>query len=188
MGGLPDGIRCHQCYNMKKASRSLQALKQKFFVFLLISIAAYLLMRWLAPGLGSSRIVEFEIAKTVERVRFLLGSWGAASKPVLLRSIYIDFLFLIGYAGTCYYGCRYLGQLSGHRIFGKAGYFFAVLALIAAACDLFENAGMLHTLLFTPNRWVVHFTYDMAVIKFSLLFIVLVYMFIGLLFWILRKK
>ena len=61
------------------------------------------------------------------------------------------------------------------------------LALLAAICDVLENLAMLYTIKQEAISWMVHFTYDMALVKFSLLFIVLLFMVISLLFWAINK-
>lgn len=157
------------------------------FVFLAITIASYILMRLLSKGLSSSVIIDFELAKTVDRATALMDNLGEEGQEKLLASIHVDFLFIIGYSATLFYTTLWAGHLSGSEIFRKAAYFFSWLALIAGICDVLENGGMIFTLLQRPLPWLVHFTYDMAVVKFSLIFIVLLFIMIGLFFWLIDK-
>jgi len=158
-------------------------LKIKFWVFIVLAILSQLLVRYWSNGLSGTAIVDFEMAKTVVKAETIMGSWGLTGKNNFLNSIYADFIFLICYAGAFFYGSRFMGHISGHAILKKAGYFFSFLALLAAICDVLENVAMLYTIKQEAIPWVVHFTYDMALVKFSLLFIVLLFMIIGLLFW-----
>ena len=162
-------------------------LKIKFWVFIGLTILALVVMRYWSNGLSGTAIVDFEMAKTVEKAESIMGSWGLTGKNNFLNSIYADFIFLLCYAGAFFYGSRFMGHISGHAILKKAGYFFSLLALIAAVCDVLENVAMLYTIKQEAIPWVVHFTYDMALVKFSLLFIVLLFMVIGLLFWVIDK-
>jgi hypothetical protein len=166
---------------------AIPPLKIKFWVFTILSILALLLIRYLSNGLSGTTVVDFEMAKSVEKAESIMGSWGSEGKDNFLNSIYADFIFLICYAGAFFYGSRFMGHLSGHAILKKAGYFFSFLALLAAICDVLENVAMLYTIKQEAIPWVVHFTYDMALVKFSLLFIVLLFMVIGLLFWVIDK-
>ncbi len=166
---------------------AIPSLKIKFWVFIVLTIVALLLMRYLSNGLSGTTIVDFEMAKTVGKAETIMGSWGVKEKNNFLNSIYADFIFLICYAGAFFYGSRFMGHISGHAILKKAGYFFSFLALLAAICDVLENGSMLYTIKQKAIPWVVHFTYDMALVKFSLLFIVLLFMIIGFLFWVIDK-
>ena len=162
-------------------------LKLKFWVFIILSILVLLVMRFWSNGLSGTAIVDFEMAKTVDKAETIMGSWELTGKNNFLNSIYADFIFIICYAGAFFYGSRFMGHLSGHAILKKAGYFFSFLALLAAVCDVLENATMLYTIKQKAIPWVVHFTNDMALVKFSLLFIVLLFMVICLLFWVIDK-
>jgi len=166
---------------------TIPPLKIKFRVYTILTILLSLLMRYWLNGLSGSAIIEFEMAKTVDKSGVIIDSWTLPDKNNFLNSIYMDFIFIICYAGAFFYGSRFMGHLSGHAILKKAGYFFSFLALIAAVCDVLENTTMLYTIKRKAIPWVVHFTYDMALVKFSLLFIVLLFMIISLLFWAIEK-
>lgn len=146
-----------------------------------------LVMRYITHGLGSRAIIDFEMAKSTERVMQLLTSWDSSMIERFINGVYADFGFIIGYAGALFYGARYLGQLSNHYILRKAGIIFSFFAIFAGLFDVIENIGMLTTLYFRPIGWVIHFTYDMAVLKFSLVLIVIIFLFVCLLFWLLNK-
>ena len=162
--------------------------KKWFWFFLVLTCLAAVLMKVIVGGLSTSTIIDFEIAKTVDRANLIMSNWAATDRELFLRSVYADFLFIIGYTGTLFFGSRYFGRLSRHMVFKKAGYFFSWLALIAGCCDVLENIAMLFTVKNHPVGWIVHFTYDMAVSKFSLIFIVVFFMIISLFFRFLSGK
>ena len=167
---------------MKPESTPADSLRKRFFIFLLLTIVAYVLMRLITNNLSSNTIIEFEMAKTTGNAELMMSGWGPEGTSRFLNGIYSDFLFIIGYTGLLFYGCRYLGYFSGHYIFRKAGRLFSFLAIIAGICDLLENFGMLFTIKQRAIPWVVEFTYDMARVKFSLLIIMVFFIIICLLF------
>ena len=157
-------------------------VKKRFWFFLLLTLVAYFLMRFITDNLSGKEIINFEVAKTVDNANAMMGVWGVEGVGRFLKGIYGDFLFIIGYTGALFYGCRYVGGLSGNYILRKAGNIFSFLAIIAGICDVVENFGMIYTLKQQASGWVVHLTSDMARIKFSLIFILLLYIVICLLF------
>ena len=172
---------------MRNDPPAIHSLKIKFWVFTFFSIAALMLMRFWSNGLDGSTIVDFEMAKTVPKANAFLQDWGLTGQNDFLNSVYADFIFLACYCAALFYGSRFFGHLSGSEILKKAGDFFSFLALMAAACDLLENMAMLYTIKQKLVGWVVHFTYDMALVKFSLIFIVLLFITICLFFWAIDK-
>ncbi|MFM9911766.1 MAG: hypothetical protein ACKVOW_20760 [Chitinophagaceae bacterium] len=167
---------------MKNEPYSAKILRIFFWIAIGVTVVAFLLMRFVTEGLAASRIVEFELAKTTTKAQELMQSWGAEGTVRFLNGIYADFIFIIGYVAALFFGCRYMGHLSGHSIFKKAGYVFSFFGIIAGICDTLENIGILYTIQRKVTGWVVHFTYDMAFVKFSLLFIVLLFIIICLFF------
>ncbi len=167
---------------MKNEPYSAKILRNFFGIAIAVTVVAFLLMRFVTDGLAASRIVEFEMAKTTAKAQELMNSWGTEGTLRFLNGIYADFIFIIGYVAALFFGCRYIGHLSGHSIFKKAGYVFSFFAIIAGVSDTLENIGMLYTIQQKITGWVVHFTYDMAFVKFSLLFIALLFIVICLIF------
>lgn len=159
------------------------AVRKLFWIAFGLTVLIYLLMRWVSGGLSGAAIVAFEIAKTPPKAAAIIASWDLVAKGHFLNSIYADFLFILGYGSLFFFGCRYLGLLSNHYILRKAGFIFCWMAPVAGISDVLENTGMLYTIKRSLVPWVVHFTYDMAIIKFSLLFIMALFMVICLLFW-----
>lgn len=173
---------------MEQTAETVVGYRRSFLICLVGAIAAMLFMRWYSDNLSGADIVAFEMAKTVDKAQELMGLWDETMKGRFLNSIYADFLFIIGYAGTIFYGCRLVGRLSGNFILRKAGLFFSWLGIAAGLCDILENMGMLYSIKKELLPWMVHFTYDMAVIKFSFVFIAVLYMIVSALFWITKGK
>lgn len=173
---------------MEQTAETVVSYRRSFWIFFMGAIAAMLFMRWYSENLSGADIVAFEMAKTVEKAQSLMAVWDDSLRLRFLHSIYADFLFLIGYSGTIFYGCRLLGRLSGNFILRKAGLFFSWLGIGAGLCDILENVGMLYSIKKELLPWMVHFTYDMAVIKFSFVFIAVLYMIVSALFWLTKGR
>lgn len=170
---------------METAVPPLLRLRKQFWLSFGITLVFFGIMRWLTDGLDGRSIVAFELAKTVEKATAIMTDWSAEARDNFLQGIYADFLFIIGYTGLFFSGCRYTGLLSKHYILRKAGNIFSWMAPVAGICDVLENTGMLYTIKQETVSWVVHFTYDMALIKFSLLFIMALFMAVCVFFWML---
>ncbi|MBC7849135.1 MAG: hypothetical protein H7Y31_05340 [Chitinophagaceae bacterium] len=173
---------------MDASSQGSYSKGRAFWLFFTIAVLAFLLMSFWGDGLSSSSIIDFEIAKTPERAKELMATWTSHYREQLLKAIYIDFVFIIGYAGTLFYTSRIMGHASAHPILKKAGDIFSFGAIAAGICDILENFGMLFTIRQKVIGWIVHFTYDMALVKFSLLFIVLMFVVIAGVSWIFKKR
>lgn len=165
----------------------LPRLQKRLLLFLSLTIATYLLMRWVSGGMSGAEIVEFEMAKTAARAQDILRSWDHDTREQFLYGVHVDFIFIIAYGGLFFNAARLAGKLSGNYILAKAGNFFSWLAIGAGLFDAVENTAMIYTLLREVSEWSVHLSYDMAAIKFSLLFILLLYISIGLFVWVLDR-
>lgn len=58
--------------------------------------------------------------------------------------------------------------------------------LVAAICDVVENVSMLNSLDGSITKWNVVLTYDMAVTKFSIIILVLIFVLICVVFFLAR--
>lgn len=160
--------------------------KQLFWIFVAANII-YIFFAWnfLAP-LNSGDIVQLETAKTVTATESLIQQWklnGKFSKAV--QSIYLDYLFIVLYCAGLATACIYLAVQTGHEILRRAGKLFSFLLPAAGTCDVIENISMTQSLNGNITQFTVALTYDMAMAKFtvvilSVLFIVICLMFIAL--------
>lgn len=159
-------------------------LRKRFWIFLWITIMIYFLMRWVSGGLSGEQIVAFEVAKTAVSVNDIIRGWDESIRQDYLWSIYIDYFLLVAYSGFLFYACRFTALLSRNQVVAGAAGFFSWLAPLAGLMDAIENSGMIYTIRVQVNDAVVHFTYDMAVVKFSLLLIVVLFILVAVLMWI----
>lgn len=168
---------------MQSQPYPVQAVRKRFWIAVTGTVLTLLFMRFFTGGLTARSIIEFEMAKTPERAQALMNSWNSEGATRFVTGIYFDFVFIACYTAALFFGCRFMGYLSGHDVFRKAGTVFSFLAILAGICDTLENSGMIYTIKQQAVPWVVHFTYDMAFVKFSLIFIALLFMLICLFFW-----
>lgn len=170
---------------MNDPAASLKSLQQRFWLLALLLLIFIFLMRRTTAPLSSEDIIHFEMAKTADNAAGMLVDWSASAMlPTVRTSIYLDFVLIFLYSAFFFYGCRLGGRLSGNYVLRKAGDGFAWLAIAAGICDIVENTGMLFTINHTPIDWVVHLSYDMATIKFSLLIINSLFIILCLLLWL----
>lgn len=161
---------------------AVTSFRNRFWISTGIALLSYGLLQRVSGTITPGEIVAFETAKTSQRVSALLSQWDGESLRSFQQGIYVDFLLIAGYVGLLYYGSNWFGQLSGNSIFRKAAVFFSWLAVLAGSLDVLENISMLITTNTTPREGLIHFTASVAWLKFSLIFIVLLFMLSSLLY------
>jgi hypothetical protein len=127
-------------------------------------------------------LVSFEFAGSVARAAQILASWDA---PAQLRAAFIqglDCLYLLVYSTTIGLGCIWAGRFFEQRGWSLGAVLGAPLAWgmgLAAACDAVENIALV-VLLFgrLVSPWP-EIAWICAAVKFTLIFIGLVYIFIA---------
>jgi len=171
-------------------TRSLRPLKHWFWIFLILNTAFIICSRYYLGSALTSEIVQFEIAKKVPVAESIMQDWTSRDDTTLnkaINGIYFDYLFIILYSTGLSIACIYLSQLTGHQILKRAGRFFQFLIIGAGICDIIENIAMLNSLQGHLNGWNVLVAYDMAVTKFSVIILTLIFLMICLIFFLLRK-
>jgi len=149
-----------------------------------------LLMKKAVIPLTTGDIVQLELAKNTERAMDIIAEWSLSPDNKMekaFRAIQLDFIFIILYTAFFYLGTRFMGNLAENPVWKKAGRFFSLLVIVAALCDVVENLTMLQTLSGQYTKWGIRLTYDMAVIKFSLLMIAAFFIMIGFVIWVTKK-
>jgi hypothetical protein len=168
----------------------LTANRKRFIATAILMAVFILASRFLLAPLTTGDIVQLELAKTPDRAMVVLDSIEAMhgdSLNLLLNSVYLDFLFILIYTAFFFVGSRYLSSITGNIILRRAGIAFSWLAVLAGICDIVENIGLMRIINGHIRSWVVHLTYDMAVLKFSMLMLVAFYMMICFIAYLLRR-
>jgi hypothetical protein len=142
---------------------------------------------YLAP-LSSDEIVQFEIAKTVDRAQAMVDTWKITGKyEQVVQSTYFAYVFMVLYTLAIAFGCRFISVCTGNEIMIKGGRGFAWLIVLATICDLVENIAVSHTLHGPVSQWNVSLAYNLARIKFSIVIVCLLFMLACSLYWAIGK-
>jgi len=166
---------------MNKSNR----LSLYFWVFLALNIGFIVWSRTYLKPLTTRDIVKFEVAKTLPKAEQLLAEWQLSGKIEKAKdSIVADYFFIILYTAGFITCVLLLSRLSKHELLRKTGRFITFLLPIAAVCDMIENIAMSRSLAGNATSFYVTLAYDMAVAKFSIIILTLIFLFICLLFWI----
>lgn len=161
-------------------------LRLYFWVFLALNLGFIAWSRTYLTPLSTGDIVRFEVAKTVPKAQAIISEWKEEPRKFekAKQSIQADYLFILLYLGGLFTCVLLLARLSNHELLRKTGRFITILLPIAAVCDVIENIAMTRTLAGHVTNFNVTLAYDMAVAKFSIIILTLIFLVICLLFWI----
>jgi len=149
------------------------------FSFLLLLLAVALLWwqnRNLITPQSPRGIIDFELARTAGHFRQLQFFW---SHETVLQTLYLYFLFVIGYTWFLVTACKLLAN--------KASNLFSAISISAGAFNLLENFLMIlvWSQRFDPS--VLQMVFYAALIKFLLIIIVIGFIVLSL-FGLFRKE
>ncbi len=163
----------------------LNKLKWRFWIFLFVAVMFnFLIKHYLAP-LKPAEIVQYEMAKTTDTAASLILLWTQNGKiDKLLKSIYIDYIFIVIYCLAISTTCRFMSALTKNNIFIKAGVFFSYFIFVAGLFDIIENTAMLKSLQHAVTYSNVSLAYKMAISKFSIILISLFFIAVCFMFWL----
>ena len=169
-----------------QSSRQLQSL---FWILLALNIVFILWSRNFLQPLQTRDVIRFEIAKKVPIAEGILREWTSSDDGKLdkaVQAIYLDYLFIVLYVAGLSIGAIYLSRLTAHPILKRAGRFIPFLIIAAGVCDVIENIAMMYSLTGHLNGWNVWVAYDMAVTKFSIIILALIFLAICVIFFLAR--
>ncbi|OYU55259.1 MAG: hypothetical protein CFE25_09930 [Chitinophagaceae bacterium BSSC1] len=155
--------------------------KQPIYIAALFCILMMAALRWQGAVLKTSdsprAIVDLELANHPERVQALLNVWTI--KDVRLN-IQIDFLFIVAYVFFLALAAEGIASKWVNSKMQFLGWLMARLALVAGVLDIAENLLMLQTIDQHYSPLSLELTRYAALIKFSLVGIVLLYLLISI--------
>ena len=162
--------------------------RQRYFI---LAVVAAVIMTILMNVIGKplitaaapAGIVSFEMAGTSSQAQIILDSWDARAKLFAAFSLGFDYLYMLVYATAISLGCL-LTTLVIHEHswpFSTLGAPIALGMWLAAAFDAVENLALSFILLggSAAEIWPA-LARSCALVKFSLIFIGLIYVFYGL--------
>src|ERR1700743_491469 len=169
-------------------STRFSRLRQLFWLFLILTVGYMIWVRsYLAP-LSSDEIVQFEIAKTVNKAQAIISDWKTTGKYEQgVKSTSFAYIFMVLYTIAIAIGCRFLSLCTGNEIMIKGGRGFAWLIVIATLCDLVENIALSQKTLGHISQWNVTIAYNLARIKFSIVIVCLLFMIACCLYWVIGR-
>ncbi|MHA4808288.1 hypothetical protein ACX0G9_09270 [Flavitalea flava] len=163
-------------------------LRQLFWLFFLLTIAYMVWMRNSLVPLSSGEIVQFEIAKTVDKANAIVQDWKNTGKYEQgVKSIYLAYFFIALYTIAIALGCRFISACTGNDILNKGGRGFSWLILIATICDVIENIAMSKTLHGEVSKWSVSIAYNLARVKFSIVIVCILFIVACTLYWLIAS-
>jgi hypothetical protein len=136
-------------------------------------------------------MVAFELTNNIHDARIMVDMWGEKGRLVAAFSLGLDYLYLIAYA-------LFLGIIAfetGKKLTGrsallaKPGYWLSWLMILAAVYDAIENFALIRILTGCQYSLWATTAYYFATIKFAIVIITLVYIFLGLvMMWVTRPS
>lgn len=163
-------------------------LRQLFWLFFLLTMGYMIWMRNYLSPLSSGEIVQFEIAKTVDRANSIILDWKNTGKyEPGVKSTYLSYFFIALYTLAIALGCRFISACTGNDILVKGGRGFSWLIGIATICDVIENIAMSKTLHGEVSKWSVTIVYNLARVKFSIVIVCVLFMLACALYWLIGQ-
>jgi hypothetical protein len=130
-------------------------------------------------------ILNLELAYSTAKTTAVVNAWAPNNNiGAAKNNTCYDFIFLLFYSLFLFLMAKKIAAIKN----SKAGLLIAQGALLAGVLDIFENAGMLHTLSGNASESIALFTTIFSVIKWLLALTAAVYCITGLIQLILKRK
>ncbi|MFX1445926.1 MAG: hypothetical protein ACFFHV_21125 [Promethearchaeota archaeon] len=133
-------------------------------------------------------VIDFEFAWTSDQISRIFKAWGSEGKKKEALVTYIDFLFIPCYS-LFMAGCILLVTRNLEGKLQEVGLFMTIVPFIAGIFDVIENINLLLMLIDDSFIWSLSpFIASLcATIKFSLIFIAIIFFIVGLVIVIMKK-
>ncbi len=153
-----------------------------FWIVTAATIGWMLVMRPVTP----INIIEFEFARTPEKVLKIFMDWGGSGVEKAKMSILLDFVFLVLYSWAISLGCKVAADFSQTAIISKVGLQLSRIIWIAGACDIIENISLL-LVMRNLNATLLELAFWTAGIKFTIVIATLLFIIIAVGIGLMRK-
>jgi hypothetical protein len=161
-------------------------MRKNWVAALVFVVIMIFVMRWQGQQLvtpASPRgILDLEFARTAERLKQLKLFWNPAH---LMKNIYLDFLFIFSYTWFLSAAAMNLSERTGWERTGKM---VVSLAIAAGFFDILENFLMIMIYQGRFQPGLLELVYIVALVKFLMAALALVYIIISLPFVFLKTK
>jgi hypothetical protein len=135
-----------------------------FKVCFVICVVGAVVLRWVdkpEPG-----IIAFELAKTIDNANAMVATWEAADALGQKKfSLYFDYIFIIGYAGSLFIILREWWAKNDKQWI----YYLGFLPILAGILDGIENFGLLQIVYHQGNQFSASLAFYCASVKFAIL-------------------
>lgn len=133
-------------------------------------------------------VIEFEFAWTSEQINRIFTAWGSEGKKKEAFVTYIDFVFIPCYS-LFMAGCILLVTRNLEGRIQEIGLYMTIIPIIAGIFDVIENINLLLMLTNDAFIWSLSpFIASLcATIKFSLIFIAIIFFIVALIVVIIKK-
>ena len=163
--------------------------------FLLGTVAMMFVMAKTGASLKTTAtphgILDLEFAYNTAKTAGIMQAWAPTAEldniAAARINTYWDFLFLFFYAGFLFLACKRIAAKTGAG-FSKAGHIVAKGAVAAGFLDILENSGMLLTLSGQGSSAIAFCTTIVALVKWVLAIMGVLYVLIGVLALGFRKR
>ncbi len=168
--------------------------KDKLLIFVsIISFITVILIEVLVfmpieADVSTYGILDFEFARTSSKVETIFSVWGDTDMNNQGIAIYWDFLFIVGYVSLAFALIVLALRRSKNKI-QTIGIYIAITPFLTGIFDVIENVNLLE-MLRTPtsvsnfNAYIASLS---AALKFSFLFVGIIYVIIVLITLLIRK-
>lgn len=155
----------------------------------ILTLGWIIFMRYEISPLTTDDIVRFEFAGTLDNVRRLLTDWNSKQWiPIAVHSIYLDFIFIFLYTSTLALGCLTFPSLTGKINLMNWGIKLYRFCLYAGFADFSENLCLIELLYGERNSFLPIVAWGLAFIKFSIVVVVLLFLFRCLIQWVVTRS
>lgn len=135
-----------------------------FKICFFITIIGAIILRWVdqvEPG-----IIPFELAKTLDNANAMVAQWEAAGAiPQKKFSLYFDYIFIFGYAGSLFIILKEWYQKTDKKIL----FYLSFLPVVAGVLDGIENLGLLKIIYNEGTQFYASLAFYCASVKFIIL-------------------
>jgi len=122
-------------------------------------------------------VISFELAGSLERVNTIFASWDAAARERAAFGLGLDYFFIPVYATAIALGCALASRSLKARQWPleSLGAIISWGLLLAGLLDIIENIALTITLFSAPSAPYPQIATACAALKFTLIFLALVY-------------
>lgn len=139
----------------------------------------------LITAVSKMGVVDLEMADTPLRLSELLQIWN---RTTVVNNILIDFLFIPSYALFLSLSCRHLAISTNNDDMIRVGHITAKGVWLAALLDVIENLLMLGSVNGYYSSSSLELTRWVAIIKFLLVAIAILFLLTGSIYYLVKKK